>query len=45
MHAVIPDGPKGSYNEKFSSDVKVSRARDHWISVFFGVQLHLDPAR
>ncbi len=34
---VIPNGPKGSYNEKFSSDGKVFRDRDHWICIFFGV--------
>lgn len=34
---VIPIGPKGSYNEKFSSDAKVFWDRDHWVSFFFGV--------
>ena len=34
---VIPNGPKGSYNEKFSSDGKVFRDGDHWVSFFFGV--------
>ncbi len=34
---VIPNGPKGSYNEQFSSDGKVFRDSDHWISFFFGV--------
>jgi predicted GH43/DUF377 family glycosyl hydrolase len=34
---VIPIGPKGSYNQKFSSDGKVFWDRDHWVSFFFGV--------
>ena len=34
---VIPVGPKGSYNEKFSSDGKVFRDGDHWVNFFFGV--------
>ncbi len=34
---VIPVGPKGSYNEVFSSDPKVYRDGDHWIMLFFGV--------
>ncbi len=34
---VIPNGPKGSYNEKFSSDGKVFRDGDHWVMFFFGV--------
>ena len=34
---VIPIGPKGSYNEKFSSDPKVFRDHDHWVCFFFGV--------
>ena len=34
---VIPNGPKGSYNEKFSSDGKVFRDGDHWVGFFFGV--------
>ncbi|MGB2959603.1 MAG: hypothetical protein WBD30_12020, partial [Bacteroidota bacterium] len=34
---VIPNGTKGSYNEKFSSDGKIYRDRDHWVSFFFGV--------
>ena len=34
---VIPNGPKGSYNEKFSSDGKVFRDKDHWVNLFFGV--------
>lgn len=34
---VIPNGPEGSYNEKFSSDPKVFRDGDHWVSFFFGV--------
>jgi predicted GH43/DUF377 family glycosyl hydrolase len=34
---VIPNGPKGSYNEKFSSDGKIYRNGDHWACFFFGV--------
>jgi len=34
---VIPIGPAGSYNERFSSDPKVFRNGDHWICFFFGV--------
>jgi predicted GH43/DUF377 family glycosyl hydrolase len=34
---VIPVGPEGSYNERFSSDAKVFRDEDHWIAFFFGV--------
>jgi len=34
---VIPIGPTGSYNEKFSSDPKVFWDQDHWVSFFFGV--------
>ncbi len=34
---VIPAGPKGSYNEVFSSDIKVFWDRDHWTGFFFGV--------
>ncbi|MCP4314393.1 MAG: hypothetical protein GY790_24325 [Bacteroidetes bacterium] len=34
---VIPVGPKGSYNEVFSSDIKVFWDRDHWTGFFFGV--------
>ena len=34
---VIPNGPKGSFNEKFSSDGKVFRDQDHWTCFFFGV--------
>lgn len=34
---VIPHGPKGSYNERFSSDGKVFRDQDHWVNFFFGV--------
>ncbi len=34
---VIPNGPKDSFNEQFSSDPKVFRDKDHWISFFFGV--------
>jgi hypothetical protein len=34
---VIPIGPKGSFNEVFSSDPKVYRDGDHWVMFFFGV--------
>gem|GEM_PF-1361933 len=34
---VIPNGPKGSYNEEFSSDGKVFWDGDHWVNFFFGV--------
>ncbi|MBC8875855.1 MAG: hypothetical protein H8E44_41040 [Planctomycetes bacterium] len=34
---VIPNGPKGSFNEKFSSDGKIFRDGDHWVCFFFGV--------
>lgn len=34
---VIPNGPSGSYNQKFSSDGKVFRDKDHWVMFFFGV--------
>ena len=34
---VIPNGPKGSYNQKFSSDGKVFWDEDHWVNFFFGV--------
>ncbi|MCD6339662.1 MAG: hypothetical protein J7M29_09830, partial [Verrucomicrobia bacterium] len=34
---VIPHGPKGGYNERFSSDGKVFRDGDHWVCFFFGV--------
>lgn len=34
---VIPHGTEGSYNEKFSSDIKVFWDKDHWIGFFFGV--------
>jgi len=34
---VIPIGPKGSYNQQFSSDGKVFWDTDHWVSFFFGV--------
>ena len=34
---VVPNGPKGSYNEKFCSDGKVFRDADHWVAFFFGV--------
>ncbi|MHC4741714.1 MAG: glycosyl hydrolase family 95 catalytic domain-containing protein [Planctomycetota bacterium] len=34
---VVPNGAKGSYNERFSSDGKVFWDEDHWINFFFGV--------
>ena len=34
---VIPNGPKGSYNQKFSSDGKVFWDEDHWVNFLFGV--------
>lgn len=34
---VIPNGPEGSYNENFSSDIKIFWDEDHWIGFFFGV--------
>jgi predicted GH43/DUF377 family glycosyl hydrolase len=34
---VIPHGPEGSFNEKFSSDIKVFWDKDHWVGFFFGV--------
>ncbi len=34
---IIPNGPKGAYNEVFSSDGKVFRDNDHWVNFFFGV--------
>ena len=34
---VIPNGPKDSYNERFSSDSKVFWDTDHWVAFFFGV--------
>ncbi len=34
---VIPHGPGGSYNQKFSSDGKVFWDKDHWVNFFFGV--------
>ncbi|MBW8015627.1 MAG: hypothetical protein FVQ82_05535 [Planctomycetes bacterium] len=34
---VIPNGLKGSYNQKFSSDGKVFWDKDHWVNFFFGV--------
>lgn len=34
---VIPVGPGGSYNEKFSSDAKIFWDKDHWVAFFFGV--------
>jgi predicted GH43/DUF377 family glycosyl hydrolase len=37
QNPVIPTGPEGSYNEVFSSDIKVFWDRDHWTGFFFGV--------
>ena len=37
QNPVIPNGPKGSFNQKFSSDGKVFRDKDHWVMFFFGV--------
>jgi len=37
QNPVIPIGPKGSYNQTFSSDGKVFRDGDHWVMFFFGV--------
>lgn len=34
---VIPVGPLGCYNEKFSSDAKIFWDKDHWVAFFFGV--------
>ena len=34
---VIPNGPKGSFNERFCSDGKVFWDGDHWVVFFFGV--------
>lgn len=34
---IVPVGPKGSFNELFSSDPRVYRDGDHWIMLFFGV--------
>ena len=34
---VIPVGPKGSYNDRFSADGKIFRNGDHWTCFFFGV--------
>jgi len=34
---VIPVGPKGSYNDRFSADGKIFRDGDHWTCFFFGV--------
>lgn len=34
---VIPHGSKDSFNEKFSSDIKVFWDKDHWVGFFFGV--------
>ena len=34
---MVPVGPKGSYNQKFSADPKVFRDGDHWVNIFFGV--------
>ncbi len=37
QNPVIPNGPKDTYNEKFSSDGKVFWDKDHWVNFFFGV--------
>jgi predicted GH43/DUF377 family glycosyl hydrolase len=37
QNPVIPVGPKGSYNDLFSSDIKVFWDKDHWTGFFFGV--------
>lgn len=37
QNPVIPVGPEVSYNEKFSSDMKVFRDGDHWVGFFFSV--------
>jgi len=37
QNPVIPIGPEGSFNEKFSSDMKVFWDKDHWVGFFFGV--------
>jgi len=37
QNPVIPNGPRGSYNQKFSSDGKAFRDKDHWVMFFFGV--------
>ena len=34
---VIPNGPRNSFNQMFSSDGKVFRDMDHWVMFFFGV--------
>jgi predicted GH43/DUF377 family glycosyl hydrolase len=34
---IIPVGGKGSYNERFSADIKIFRDGDHWTGFFFGV--------
>jgi len=34
---VIPVGPKGSYNDRFSADAKIFRDGNHWTCFFFGV--------
>lgn len=34
---VIPNGRKGSFNDQFSSDIKVFRDNNHWVGFFFGV--------
>ncbi|MBW8040795.1 MAG: DUF4380 domain-containing protein [Planctomycetes bacterium] len=34
---VIPNGPKGSFNEVFSSDGKIYWDTNHWVMFFFGV--------
>jgi len=37
QNPVIPHGPRGCYNQQFSSDGKVFRDKDHWVMFFFGV--------
>lgn len=37
QNPVLAVGAEGSYNEKFSSDIKVFRDKDHWVGFFFGV--------
>jgi len=34
---VLPNGPRGSYDEQFCSDGKVFRDGDHWVMLYFGV--------
>ena len=37
QNPVIAIGAEGSYNEKFSSDIKAFWDNDHWVGFFFGV--------